>query len=237
MNNIEKIFQDIGGQFCTDAETLKKKLSHVKAFIFDWDGVFNDGSKNENGSSTFNEPDAMGTNMLRFNHWLIHKQLPITTIISGERNSFSFQFAKREKLHATYFKAANKTQALDHLLTQHKISPAEIAFVFDDILDLSLAKICGVRILINRTANPLFKNYVIQHTLADYITANSSGNFALREACELMIGLSGDYNATIKHRIDFSDAYQSYLADRQRVSTRFFTNHDGAIADVDVNTL
>ncbi len=234
MNTTEKTFTDIGGEFCTNAEVLKKKLSVVKAFIFDWDGVFNDGTKNENGSSTFNEPDSMGINMLRFNAWLLHKELPLAIIISGERNSFSFQFAKRERFHAVYFKAANKKQALDHLLTQHKLSLDEIAFVYDDILDLSLAQLCGVRILINRTANPLFKNYVIQHKLADYITGNSSGNFPLREACELMIGLSGDYNTTIKHRVDFSDSYQGYLNDRQRVTTGFFTNQDGVMGSVDV---
>lgn len=234
MNTIEKTFTNLGGQFCTEAATLKKKLSSVKAFIFDWDGVFNDGVKNENGSSTFNEPDSMGINMLRFNTWLLRKQLPLSIIISGERNSFSFQFANRERFHAVYFKAANKKQALDHLLTQHKLSLEEIAFVYDDILDLSLAQICGVRILINRTANPLFKNYVIENKLADYITANCSGNFPLREACELMIGLSGDYNTTIKHRIDFSESYQHYLNERQKVSTGFFTNVGGVIESVDV---
>lgn len=234
MITTERIFTNLGGQFCTDAEALKKKLSIVKALIFDWDGVFNDGTKNENGSSTFNEPDSMGINMLRFNAWLLHNKLPLAVIISGERNSFSFQYAKRERFHAVYFKAANKKQALDHLLTQHKISCEEIAFVYDDILDLSLAQICGVRIMVNRTANPLFKNYIIENKLADYITANVSGNFPLREACELMIGLSGDYNTTIKHRIDFSEPYQRYLNERQSVTTNFFTNQDGVMGSVDV---
>ena len=38
-------FENIGGTFITPADHLKEKLSKIKAYIFDWDGVFNNGSK------------------------------------------------------------------------------------------------------------------------------------------------------------------------------------------------
>jgi len=237
MHITEKIFREIGGTFCTDSSVLKKKLSTVKAYIFDWDGVFNDGSKNENGSSNFGEPDAMGTNLLRFNHWLIHKKLPVTSIISGERNTFSFQYAKREKLHAVYYKTSHKILAFEHFMKQFQIKPEEIAFVYDDVLDLSLAQRCGVRIMINRKSSPLFKNYVIKNNLADYITANGGATHGVREACELIIGISGDYNSTIQHRINFSDLYQQYLSERLQSELLYFTNKDGIIEAVDESSL
>lgn len=237
MHITKKLFTEIGGEFCTDATLLKKKLLAIKAYIFDWDGVFNDGSKNENGSSNFGEPDAMGTNLLRFNHWLIHRKLPVTAIISGERNTFSFQYAKREKLHAVYFKASHKKIALDHFVTEFRLKPEEIAFVYDDVLDLSLASLCGVRIMINRKSSPLFRNYVEKNNLADYITANEGGAHGVREACELMIGISGDYNSTIQHRINFSDLYQQYLSERSQNELKFFTNKEGKIEAVDESCL
>ena len=46
------------------------RLDKIKAFVFDWDGVFNNGAKDSEGASPFNEVDAMGTNLLRFNHHL-----------------------------------------------------------------------------------------------------------------------------------------------------------------------
>ena len=231
MESVESIFTEMGGIFCTPAPKLKEKLAGIKAYIFDWDGVFNNGSKNESGSSTFSEPDAMGTNLLRFNYWMSHQQLPVTTIISGEKNELSFQYAKREHLHAVYFKIANKIEALNHLRQEHNIKPEETAFVFDDVLDLSLAKVCGVRILVNRRANPLFKNYVVSHGLADYITANESGNFAVREACEVMIGLNGDFNAVVTHRASFSSEYRNYLENRQKTEVRFYTSVNGEIEE------
>jgi len=237
MHITKKLFTELGGEFCTDATALKKKLLAVKAYIFDWDGVFNDGAKNENGSSNFGEPDAMGTNLLRFNHWLLHRNLPVTAIMSGERNTFSFQYAKREKLHAVYFKASHKKIALEHFVNEFHIKAEEIAFVYDDVLDLSLAQHCGVRIMINRKASPLFKNYVKHNGLADYITANEGGTHGVREACEMMIGLSGDYNTTIKHRINFSDLYQQYLSERSQNELKFFTNKEGKMEPVDESCL
>ncbi len=45
-----------------------------------------------------------------------------------------------------------------HLCEQHKISPADVLFVFDDVLDFSVAKLAGVRFMIGRPANPLLMN-------------------------------------------------------------------------------
>ena len=79
-NHTESIFEQIGGVFCTPADLLAEKLKTIKAFVFDWDGVFNNAVKNENKSSNFNEADSMGTNMLRFNHFIhnrVYRQQPL----------------------------------------------------------------------------------------------------------------------------------------------------------------
>ena len=108
MNITEKIYQDMGAEFVSSADEIAQKFSAIKAFVFDWDGVFNNGEKNGGGSSSFNEIDSMGTNLLRFSHYLKNKQLPHTAIISGEKNESAFFFAKREHFGASYFKIANK---------------------------------------------------------------------------------------------------------------------------------
>ena len=78
-----QILEFFKGTFLTDASLIRQKYLNVKAFAFDWDGVFNDGYKNEKGSSFFSEIDSMGTNLLRFNHYLVTKNLPVVAIISG----------------------------------------------------------------------------------------------------------------------------------------------------------
>ena len=66
--NIPEAFKKIGGEFVISPEDLAHKLKNIKVLIFDWDGVFHAGHKNENRSSTFSEADSMGINMLRFHY-------------------------------------------------------------------------------------------------------------------------------------------------------------------------
>jgi 3-deoxy-D-manno-octulosonate 8-phosphate phosphatase (KDO 8-P phosphatase) len=212
-----------GAIFLSSPEEVCKRLDKIKAYVFDWDGVFNAGSKNERGTSDYNEVDSMGINMLRFSHWLKKNEAPVTAIISGEKNSASFQLCSREHFTSCYYKVAHKTDALDHLCATHKLRPEEIAFVFDDILDLSIADRCGVRILINRPGVSMVRNYVVEHKLADYITASTASNNALREACEMLIGIQGYWSKVMDERIHFSTTYQKYLHARNEVDTTYFS--------------
>ncbi len=223
MMNIELLFSELGGQFCTPINQLSERLAGIKAFVYDWDGVFNNAVKNENKSSNFNEADSMGTNMLRFSHYLKHQQLPKTAIISGEKNEFAFYFSEREHFDACYFKVPNKIIALDHFCEHHNLKREEVCYTFDDVLDLSVAAVCGLRLMINRKANPLFKNYLVKNNLADYITASESGNFAVREVSELLMGLNQNYDSCLDERKDFTSIYRNYLDFRQALNTSFFT--------------
>ncbi len=231
MEEIEEMFQQNGGQFLSSAETISNKLSHIKAIIFDWDGVFNTGEKNSGGSSSFSEVDSMGTNLLRFSFFLKNAHLPSTAIISGEKNEDAFFLAKREHFNNSYFKIKHKIDAIRHFCDVNFISPDQIAFFYDDVLDLSAAKHVGLRIFISRKSNPLFNQFVIENELADYITGAESGNFAVREACELLIGLNGNFNQVIQERMDYSKNYHQYIEKRNKEKTTFFTVSENQITE------
>ena len=219
--HIKKHFK---GSFLIKPSALQKKLSQIKAYVFDWDGVFNDGQKNENGSSSFSEVDAMGTNLLRFNHYLRTGKTPVVAIISSEKNKAAFTLAEREHFDSAYYKVSLKTEALKHLCSIHKIKPTEVAFFFDDVLDLAAAKICGLRIMIGRQCNPLLTNLVKENNLADYITACGGSNHAIRESSELLTGLSGKYEETILQRMNYTKKYQDYLKIRNKPVTAYYTS-------------
>ncbi|HTB07578.1 MAG TPA: phosphatase [Bacteroidia bacterium] len=225
-HSIEKIFQ---GRFLTSPAKMQSKFEKVKAFLFDWDGVFNNGQKDHNGSSLFNEVDSMGTNLLRFNHYQRKGKLPIASIISGEKNAASFMFAEREHFNSVYYSVKHKATALEHFCKDHKVTPAEIAFVFDDVLDFSIANQVGIRIMIGRESNPLLENYTEHHKLADYITACDGGNHGVREATEVLMGLTGNFDNIIDHRLKFSKTYSSYFTSRNSGTTKFYTNTDSGI--------
>lgn len=220
---VQSLFARAGGQFCIPAVDIQRKLENIKAFVFDWDGVFNDGSKRDQTGSGFTEPDAMGTNMLRFSYWLKNKSLPVTAIITGEENESALFLAKREHFTSLYFKASNKLKSFEHFLNTNHLQAKEAAFVFDDVLDLSVASRCGVRMAAYRKSNPLFNQYVITNQLADYMTGNSGGENAVREGSELLMGLYENYDEAISNRMSFSETYQQYLQQRQQVETAVFS--------------
>jgi 3-deoxy-D-manno-octulosonate 8-phosphate phosphatase (KDO 8-P phosphatase) len=207
-------------------------MKNIKAFVFDWDGVFTDAGKDFQLNSRFSEVDSMGTNLLRFSYYLQHQCLPTTAIISGEKNNSAFLFVDRERFHTSYSKFANKIDAANHLCSVHNIQLNQIAYVFDDVLDLGLAEVCGLRIFIPRKSNPLFNEYVLKHHLADYLTGNTSGRGSVREACELMIGLNGNYEAVVTERKNFSDVYTGYLALRKATIPVYYTTTDGVVVEV-----
>ncbi len=223
MTSLTEIFSKIGGKFITEPEALTQKVQQIKAFVFDWDGVFNDGTKSEQGSSTFSEVDSMGVNLLRFGWWLKNGSIPKTFIISGEKNALSFKLAQREHYDACYFKILNKIEALEHFMALHNLQADEVAFFFDDALDLSIARACGFRIMVRHGGNPLFEKYVIDNQFTDYLTGSLGGQFAVREGAELLLGLNKQHDSAIDKRLEFRPHYEQYLGQRQQIETQFLT--------------
>ena len=221
----------MGASFLKPAEQVAAQLRDIRAFVFDWDGVFNNARKNVHASSDFNEVDSMGTNMMRFNHYLHQKKLPGAALISGEKNELAFSFSRREHFNACYYNIKHKIQALEHFCESEGIKQEEVCFFFDDVLDLSIAERCGMRVLINRKSSPLFKNYVIKNKLAEYITASETGGYAVREACEMIMGLHGTFDRVMDERKAFSPLYAEFFEKRQAVQTKIFKVTDGKITE------
>lgn len=201
-------------RFLHEPAELQRRAKHIKAVLFDWDGVFNDGWKDLDGGSPFSEVGSMGVNMLRFALWLRNGVNPPAAVITGQLNPHAERFVQREKFHALYMGFINKAGAFDEFLRAHQLKPEEVAFFFDDALDLPLAQQCGLRVLIGRKAGQLFTAHVIARGDADIVTANSGGENGLREGTEAVIELLGNFGEVFDQRAAFSDTYQRYLQER-----------------------
>jgi len=219
--NIEEFFK---GRFYTPTTEILAKLKKIKAYIFDWDGVFNNGQKDERNTSLFNEIDAMGINMLRFNHFKRnHDAMPLLGVITGERNTAAHSLADREHMDFVYYKIKHKSTALEHLCNKHNITPDEVLFMFDDILDLDVAAKVGLRMMVQRPANPLVTKYAEDRKLMDYLTGCDSNNHAVREVTELLIGLTGTYDETLSDRIEYNETYRKFITLRNTLPTEYYT--------------
>lgn len=203
---------------------LLRRLARTKAVLFDWDGVFNDGFKDAEGGSPFSEVGSMGVNLLRFAFWLRNGHLPKAAVITGQHNPFAERFAQRERLHGVYMGFTNKPEAFDAFLAKHDLQADEVAYFFDDVLDLPVAARCGLRVMIGSPVTAWLAEQAIARGEVDLVTANSGGNNGLREATDAVIALLGNGAEVIDHRVNYSETYQRYLTERQAVEPVVMSN-------------
>lgn len=232
MNAVFEKFSLKGGQFLINDKLFLNKLEKVKLFIFDWDGVFTNGLKDADLQSQFNESDSVGLNLLRFSYYLIHQQHPYIAIISGEKNLSAFTLVKREFIHRHYFKIPHKIKAFEHICESLNLSAEETCFVFDDILDLSIAEKCGLRLFVQKPSAVLFNEYVIKNQLADYVSFSDGSSNAVREICELLMGCYNNFEDVLKERIQFTSKYQKYLEIKRAIQTENYTFIENKITQV-----
>ena len=225
---VEK-FSAAGGDFIISVEELTQKLDQCRAVVFDWDGVFNAGRKGHTSSSGFSEVDSMGTNMLRYGLWRRHGELPYTAIISGANNESAIAFAEREHLTAVYTGILSKQYVIEHLCGEQDLKPEQIVCVFDDINDLPMAEVCGLRLMVRRNASPMLADYVERRDLCDYATGAESGGYPVREVCELLLGLMDAFDDVVESRVAFDTQYEAYFKARQAVATTQYGQDNGAI--------
>jgi 3-deoxy-D-manno-octulosonate 8-phosphate phosphatase (KDO 8-P phosphatase) len=223
-----EVFSKLGGTFVTPIETLLERMATIRGFVCDWDGVFNQGAKGEGAESTYSEPDSMGTNLLRYALWRVHGELPVTALITGADNPSARTFALREHFHAIYYGARTKTAAIEALCRAHRVSSDQLVCVFDDVNDLGMAFACGIRIFVQRSASPLLREYVVRQGLCDYVTAHSAERHAVREVCELLLGLLRSFDAVVASRVAWDRDYAAYFQARQAVATEFVDQRVGA---------
>ncbi len=229
LDQVVALFKRGGGTFLSAPESFQRKIRQVRALVFDWDGVFNRGEKGEGTNSPFSEPDSMGSNMLRYGFWRAKEKMPVTAIITGIDNRSAMHLARREHFQGVYLGIKRKPLALNHLCAGHNLRSEQIACFFDDINDLEMAATCGVRILMNRSASPMFRHHVEVNGLADYITGSDAGRYGVRESAELFLAMLGSYEEVVASRVAWDSAYQKYLTERQSILTLFYNQRGNNI--------
>ena len=193
----------------------------IRGFVSDWDGVFNQGAKGEGAESTYSEPDSMGTNLLRYALWRAARRAADRGADHRRRQSVGAHVRAARALSRVYYGARNKTAAIEALCRTHSVSSEHLVCIFDDVNDLGMAFACGIRVFVQRSASPLLREYVVRQGLCDYVTAHPPERHAVREVCELLLGLLGSFEAVVASRVAWDRDYAAYFAARQAVTTEF----------------
>ena len=158
--------------------------------------------------------------------------IPAIYIVTGEQNPAALHLSTREHFKAVYLKAKVKTEALEHMQENADVDSSVMAFMFDDILDLGLARACEVGFFVRRKANPLLNEYVRRNQLADYMTANIGGQNPVREVSELCLAALGNYSEVVALRVENAPKYQEYLELRNQQPTALYRYDKGRFEEI-----
>jgi len=160
---------------------LKEKIEKIKLVITDNDGVLTDTGVyySEKGEELkrFSIRDGMGIERLR-KHCNIE-----TVIMTGELSGSVKSRAEKLMLKEVYLGVKDKVELLETIKEKNKISEENIAFIGDDVNDIGIMKLVGLRAV---PADAM--SYTKE--IADFICEAKSGNGAFREFAELIISFN-----------------------------------------------
>lgn len=168
----------------TSAEIIEK-AKRIKVFIVDIDGVMTDGRIIYSGYGDelrfFDVQDGLGITLL-------NKAGIKTVIVTAGKSKIVKHRARDLKVTCTYHGFMDKIDAFNHLLKRFKVTPEEVCFIGDDIIDIPILKRVGFAVAVSNAVDAAKKN-------AHHITANKGGRGAVREICDLILKSQGKWDS------------------------------------------
>lgn len=159
------------------SKVISSKLSKLKMVIFDVDGVFTDGTilRDEAGNEQrrFSVLDGHGVSRLRSIGLIVG-------VVSREPSEITRSRMEKLNMDEIHVGSKDKSVTLKEILTRRNLDASNVAFMGDDIPDLSAFSEVGIK-LAPANAQPQILNQ------ADWISNARGGNGAVREACEVII--------------------------------------------------
>ena len=174
---------------------MKKNNSrNIKLLVLDVDGVLSDGkiiiSNNGNEYKNFDVKDGLGL-------VLVQKLGMKVAVITGKSSRIVADRLVALGLDSDdiFQGQKNKLNAYQILKDKYLLKDSEIAYMGDDLQDITLMNRVGV------SASPADCIAVVRE-YADYNCKHNGGNGAVREFCEYLMKQKGQYEAVLKSFID-----------------------------------
>jgi YrbI family 3-deoxy-D-manno-octulosonate 8-phosphate phosphatase len=121
----------------------------------------------------FNTRDGMGLARVR-------EAGVAVALISGEDNAIVHARAAKLRIDDVFSGVANKRRVVEDLCARHELALDEVAFIGDDLNDLSALECVGLACAVADAAEPV-------RAIAHYVTRHRGGDGAVREVCEFLI--------------------------------------------------
>ena len=172
----------------TRTATLDEKCQSIRLLLSDVDGVLTDGrliySSSGSEHKEFHVRDGLGVKIWRscgFQFGLVTaRESPVVERRSEEMGSDYLLQSRPQKL-----------EAVKELASQHKYELSEIAYVGDDLHDLSAVSKVGLGLTVSDAVAEVKE-------AADWVTTNPGGKGALREIIQMLLTSKGQWADAIK---------------------------------------
>lgn len=159
------------------SDDVWQRAQQIKLLICDVDGVFSDGriylSNSGEELKAFHTRDGYGVRSLLTSGIQV-------AVITGRKSQIVENRMKALGINHIYQGIDNKFEPYEALLTQYQVSPNEVAYIGDDMVDLPVMKAVGLAVCV-ADGHP----YVKQH--AHLVTHIPGGHGALRELSDLLL--------------------------------------------------
>jgi 3-deoxy-D-manno-octulosonate 8-phosphate phosphatase (KDO 8-P phosphatase) len=160
------------------------RAANIRLVIFDVDGVMTDGRLilGDDGLEykAFNSQDGLGMKLLKASGVEL-------AIITGRTSNVVTRRAESTGIGYFFQGVEDKLEAFHQLLVQTGLTPAQCAFMGDDVVDLPPMRRCGLAVTVP-AAPPLVKQY------AHLVTEREAGHGAVRELCEFLMRAQGTFD-------------------------------------------
>ena len=169
-------------------DKLIAKIKLIRLLILDVDGVMTDGRiiMDDAGREikNFDVRDGHGIKVLmRYGIDVI--------IVTGRRSTVVEHRASDLGISEVHQGVTNKLEISDTILRNRSLNYENIAFVGDDIVDIPLLRRVGFSAAVADAAEDVRK-------CADYVTIKKGGRGAVREVCEVILKVKGEWTDVAK---------------------------------------
>lgn len=156
---------------------MKSKLMNIKLILMDVDGVLTSGEIIYDSSGTevkkFHVQDGMGITLARLGGLK-------TGIITGRLSEMVKRRAEELKFDVVAQGSFNKLPDYEKIKQQLKLKDEQIAYIGDDILDMSILKRVGFSVAVSNARDEV-------KAICDYVTVAIGGNGAVREVIDKIL--------------------------------------------------
>ncbi len=162
-------------------QDILDKAAQIRLLIFDVDGVLTDGGlfidADGREHKVFHSRDGHGMKMLQSTGVEI-------AIISGRSSPAVKHRMASLGIEHVYLGQQEKIPAFEEILGRLALSPRQVAYVGDDVVDLPIMRRAGLAVAV-QDAHDLVKRH------AHWQTARPGGRGAARDVCELIMEAQG----------------------------------------------